>query len=213
MASGDQDFRRLVKNAPKSAATLSVLREILAAFLVDKTWKADDHDVMDFYHAVIPSVYCDWVLLDRDWAAHVQRAQRTLEDPGAARPMATVVIPWFTVQLPQHGHPEQGKVHWLPPIADGEATIITLFFTAPGVAALDGPLIASQTLRGGSMIWLSGDTRPALPDEIRHWTELQAMCDSQPRVDGAATPDADIKGVIGGDMPDGSPRLLDLPIR
>jgi hypothetical protein len=39
----DEDFRELVGKAPKSAATLSVLREILAAFLVDRTWKADAH--------------------------------------------------------------------------------------------------------------------------------------------------------------------------
>jgi hypothetical protein len=44
----DEDFRKLMKKVPKSAATLSVLREILAAFLVDSRWKIDAHDVMDF---------------------------------------------------------------------------------------------------------------------------------------------------------------------
>src|SRR4029077_3633309 len=78
----DEDFRKLMKKGPKSAATLSVLREILAAFLVDRRWRVDAHDVMDFYHAVVPSVYCQWVLLDKDWAAHVERAQRALRDAG-----------------------------------------------------------------------------------------------------------------------------------
>jgi hypothetical protein len=87
----DEDFRNLMTKVPKSAATLSVLREILAAFLVDRRWRVDAHDVMDFYHAVVPSVYCQWVLLDKDWAAHVERAQRSFRDAGVDQPMATVV--------------------------------------------------------------------------------------------------------------------------
>ncbi len=63
----DETFRDLVQRMPKSAATLSVLREILAAYLKDRNWKADPNDVIDFFHAVVPTVFCQWVLLDKDW--------------------------------------------------------------------------------------------------------------------------------------------------
>lgn len=45
----DDRFRSLVKTAPKSAATLSLLREVLATFLVDRRRKVNANDVMDFY--------------------------------------------------------------------------------------------------------------------------------------------------------------------
>jgi hypothetical protein len=87
----DKTFRDLVRRTPKSAATLSVLREILAAYLSDRNWKADPHDVMDFFHAVVPTVFCQWVLLDKDWAEHVRRAQTVLCEAGVDEPMATVL--------------------------------------------------------------------------------------------------------------------------
>ncbi len=87
----DESFRDLVRRTPKSAATLSVLREIMAAYLKDRNWKADSHDVMDFFHAVVPTVYCQWVLLDKDWAEHVRRAQAAVRKAAVDEPMATVL--------------------------------------------------------------------------------------------------------------------------
>lgn len=131
--------------------------------------------------------------------------------PGVRRGV-TIVIPWLAVQLPRDGKPEEADVYWLPPIAEDEVTMVTLVLTAPHVVIEGEALIASAALRDGSTVWLSIVTRSALPDEIRRWAEEQARFASEPRVVEAARTGAHISGVFGGNMPDGSPWLLDLPI-
>ncbi len=48
------------------------------------------NDAMDCFHAVVPVAYCDFVLLDKHWAAQVTHVRARFEAGGLAVPMATV---------------------------------------------------------------------------------------------------------------------------
>jgi hypothetical protein len=58
--------------------------------MVDCRLTPEPNDAVDFFHAVVPTRYCDFVLLDKDWAAHVERARKRLSDAGGDQAIATV---------------------------------------------------------------------------------------------------------------------------
>jgi len=48
------------------------------------------NDAMDFFHAVVPVAYCDYVLLDNHWAAQVAQLRSRFKRTRMNVPMATV---------------------------------------------------------------------------------------------------------------------------
>src|SRR5262249_35680706 len=84
----DKGFRRQVRKAPRTGRTLSMLRAVLETFIVDSRWKPARNDVMDFFHTIVPAVYCEHVLLDKKWTDHADRARRKLAEAGDNRPLA-----------------------------------------------------------------------------------------------------------------------------
>lgn len=125
----------------------------------------------------------------------------------------TVVIPWLAVGLAPHHKPEEGKIAWLAPLADGHVHIVDLILTAPNVVVVDGPEhLASLTLRNGSGVTLKQTTRAALPEEVTAWTDFQVRMSHEARVRATRTADADIMAFAVGDMADGTRCIFDLRI-
>ena len=71
-------------------STLPLLQVLVRRFLKDRHERLDLNDGIDLLHTVVPAAYCDFVLLDRRWAAAVEEARRELERHGIETPVATV---------------------------------------------------------------------------------------------------------------------------
>jgi hypothetical protein len=89
----DGDFRSAVDGAirkqeqPRSTAI--VLRELVGGLMRDSKSPLTGNDAMDFFHAVVPVSYCDFVLLDSRWRDQVDRLRARLAKFGSPLRVAT----------------------------------------------------------------------------------------------------------------------------
>lgn len=87
--------RREDKPIPETAGPIQrgtryILRELMRPLLKDKQRPITQNDAFDFYHAVVPVAYCDFVILDKSWEAHVTQAFPRLKSWGMSAPIAKV---------------------------------------------------------------------------------------------------------------------------
>jgi len=122
-----------------------------------------------------------------------------------------IVIPWLVVGPPSARPPEEERILWLPPLAEGQVACVPLFLTAPNVIVDDA--IASTTGPRGSGVSLRYTTRVARPEEVEDWTGIAARRAGSDRGEvPGATAEEDTRGFVVGEMPDGTRWLLDLRI-
>jgi hypothetical protein len=69
-------------------STLSLFREVVRGLIGDKKTKLNRNHAMDFYHALVPAVYCDFVLIDKYWEERLKQARRRYAKAQVAFPMA-----------------------------------------------------------------------------------------------------------------------------
>lgn len=90
----DPTFARVVradpKGSPLQAGTRFILRELIRPLVVDKHKQTTRNDAMDFFHTIVPVAYCDYVLLDKHWAAQVGHARSRFKRAGMSVPMAAI---------------------------------------------------------------------------------------------------------------------------
>ncbi|MGH8511961.1 MAG: hypothetical protein ACREU8_11445 [Gammaproteobacteria bacterium] len=82
---------RAVPRGPEiQRGTRFILRELVRPLVTDKGKKITENDAIDFFHAVVPVAYCDYVLLDKPWAAQVAQIGLRSKKTGMNVPMAAV---------------------------------------------------------------------------------------------------------------------------
>jgi hypothetical protein len=89
----EPDFRRGVRTGLQTAhrprSTVALLRAIVQGLIADKALPEDANSAIDFLHTVVPSAYCDFVLLDGQWRHRVEQAKQKLEIAGIEAKVAT----------------------------------------------------------------------------------------------------------------------------
>ena len=92
--SAKRDIRAAVnarsRRGTKSRGTRIIARELIGRFLKDRRRRLIRNDVVDLSHAVVSVTYCDYVLLDGQWAAMVNDVRKRFGDAGMSFPMAKV---------------------------------------------------------------------------------------------------------------------------
>jgi hypothetical protein len=63
-------------------ATRLVLRELLRDYMAVLKRPVAPNDALDFYHTIVPVVFCDWVLIDGQRVAQMERVAKRLKDAG-----------------------------------------------------------------------------------------------------------------------------------
>jgi hypothetical protein len=90
----NREFSRLVRRVPQGQpiqrGTRFIARELLGTFLRDSSGKLDRNNAIDVCHAIVPVAYCDFVLLDKRWATHVEQARKRIIQGGLQFPIAQV---------------------------------------------------------------------------------------------------------------------------
>ena len=86
----DSKFRSAIARPPSGRGTLIIFLELVRALVVDSKTKMTRNHAKDLYHAVVPTAYCDLVLLDRHWETQVNRVRSRFASAGIAVPFAKV---------------------------------------------------------------------------------------------------------------------------
>jgi hypothetical protein len=88
----DAGFRSMVMALPRGrdlpCGTRYLLRELLGGFLRDRSTVVTGNHAIDLMHTVVPSAYCDLVLLDGHWEVQVDRARERIRATGMVFPIA-----------------------------------------------------------------------------------------------------------------------------
>jgi hypothetical protein len=91
---GDSTLRaalgRPATTVPIQRGTRFILQELVRALILDKGTKITCNDAFDFFHAVVPVAYCDFVLLDGYWETQVNRVRSRFQASDLPVPMAIV---------------------------------------------------------------------------------------------------------------------------
>lgn len=87
-------MRAALKIAPKghplSRGTRLIARELIGRFLKDKLLRITRNNAIDLSHAVVSVSYCDYVLLDGQWAAMVNDSRKRIANASVPIPVAKV---------------------------------------------------------------------------------------------------------------------------
>ena len=87
-------FREFGKKGPHARRkSTDLFTRLLLVALSDQKKALDPNDMVDFTHACVPSVYCDYVSLDRRWSHLVNQVRMQLANGGVSMRLATVVAP------------------------------------------------------------------------------------------------------------------------
>lgn len=82
----DSQFAKAVRKpprgSPKLPATRFLLLELLGSFVKNPMQQITRNDAVDFFHAIVPLSYCDYVLLDGHWATQAKYAAQRLYKVG-----------------------------------------------------------------------------------------------------------------------------------
>jgi hypothetical protein len=136
---------------------------------------------------------------------------RGLEIRPGVRHGVMIVIPWLAAGLPPARPPDEERICWLAPLAEGQVACIPLFLTAPGVIVDDA--VANITGPKGFGVSLKCTTRAARPEEVTDWRDMAARKARRGRGPApGTTAEEDTRGFVVGEMPDGTRWLLDLRI-
>jgi hypothetical protein len=68
---------------------VALLRAIVQGLIADRALPKDPNSAIDFLHTIVPSAYCDFVLLDGQWRHRVERAIEKLDAAGIPAKVAT----------------------------------------------------------------------------------------------------------------------------
>jgi hypothetical protein len=71
-----------------SPVATSISKALLKLYFGDTKRKKKTNDGIDFLHAVVPSAYCDFVVLDSDWSELVEQATRAIRKALIEAPIA-----------------------------------------------------------------------------------------------------------------------------
>ena len=92
--SSSPEFRKKVLRVPTGFAiqrgTRLLVRELSRTFLMDSQLPITANHGIDLLHAMVPSAYADFVLLDKHWETQVERTRRRLGQAGLTIPVAQV---------------------------------------------------------------------------------------------------------------------------
>jgi hypothetical protein len=83
------DVDRAIKGPNQPRATAVVMRELVGGLIRDNKAPITPNDAMDFFHAVVPVTYCDFILLDGRWRDQVDRLRARLARTAVSLPVAT----------------------------------------------------------------------------------------------------------------------------
>jgi hypothetical protein len=86
-------MRRAVEQYPTdqpARGTGLISRDLISRFLKDKLLKLNRNNAIDLTHAVVAVSYCDFVLLDAQWASMVNACRQRITKAGLSLPMAKV---------------------------------------------------------------------------------------------------------------------------
>src|SRR5262249_20967637 len=72
------DVERSLSGLQMQRGTLFILRWLVSRFLKGQQRRIRRTDATDFFHAVVPADYCDFVLLDSDWRTGVEQIRSHL---------------------------------------------------------------------------------------------------------------------------------------
>jgi len=90
----DSEFQAAITQLPSGAAiqrgTRFMLRELVRTLLIDSRTKMTRNHAIDLFHAVVPTAYCDLVLLDKHWETQVDRVRARLVSASISIPVAMV---------------------------------------------------------------------------------------------------------------------------
>ena len=82
----DSEFVKAVRKLPKGSAFLPatrfLLRELLGVFVKNPMQQLTRNDAADFFHAIVPLAYCNYMLLDGHWATQASVAAHRLYGTG-----------------------------------------------------------------------------------------------------------------------------------
>lgn len=65
-----------------------VLSELMRDFILDPKAQVNINDIADLFHAALPVMTCDFVLLDAPWVSRVKRLAERAQEDGYALPLA-----------------------------------------------------------------------------------------------------------------------------
>lgn len=108
----DPDRRAEAKKfVPTSRMTLrdALGHELIRDHFLDLNQAFDEHDAMDFIHALPPAVVCDYILLDQGWCHKLNGATKRLRKGGVtggiAKCFSKQMLPEFLSALESTRHP------------------------------------------------------------------------------------------------------------
>jgi len=78
------------KGQSPQRGTRLIARELIGRFLRDKLLKLNRNNAIDLSHAVVSVSYCDYFLLDSQWAAMVNDCRSRIIKAGVSIPIAKV---------------------------------------------------------------------------------------------------------------------------
>lgn len=78
----DAELAQRVNELPPERGTRLILKELLRDYMAVLKRSVDPNDTLDFYHTVVPVVFCDWVLIDAARVAQMERVAKRLNDAG-----------------------------------------------------------------------------------------------------------------------------------
>jgi len=90
----NKELRKIIKSPPKTQkrtrGTRIIAREFIKRVLKDALIKLDRNNAIDLCHAAVSAAYCDYVLLDKQWAAIVDETRARFAKSCASIPLARV---------------------------------------------------------------------------------------------------------------------------
>jgi hypothetical protein len=98
--SAKKEIRRGATGKAVMHPTRYVFESCIYGIIKDRLNLEDANHTIDFFHAVVPLSYCDFVLLDKAWAERARQVQAELEKKGLLTHRATVVSERSAGDLP-----------------------------------------------------------------------------------------------------------------
>jgi hypothetical protein len=98
--SAKKEIRRGATGEAVAHPTRHVFESCIYGIIKDRLNLEDANHTIDFFHAVVPLSYCDFVLLDKAWAERARQVQAELEKKGLLTHRATVVSESSAGDLP-----------------------------------------------------------------------------------------------------------------
>ena len=86
-------MRTAIEEYPRGQSargTRLIGRDLISRFLKDKLLKLNRNNAIDLSHAVVSVSYCDFVLLDGQWASMVNACRQRIAKAGLSVPIAKV---------------------------------------------------------------------------------------------------------------------------